>query len=167
MMAALLLAMTMSLGLSAQNAGKQDNPEKRIERRIENMEKKLMLDDKTAAEFAPLYKEYLAALRDCRVKPDKDLKGDEAILNRLKAGLATKEKIAATKQKYVDKFAKILTARQVRQLFSERDRRNNDRPAQSARLAPGQRGSVPALQPRPLTPNRVSPVKGKVTRVDD
>ena len=78
MMAALLLAMTMSLGLSAQNVRRQADPEKRIERRVEQLSKQLMLDDKTAARFAPLYKEYVAALRSCRVKPDKELKGDEA-----------------------------------------------------------------------------------------
>lgn len=167
MMAALLLAMTMSLGLSAQNVRKQDDPEQRIERRVENLTKQLMLDDKTAPEFAKLYKEYAAALRNCRVKPDKDLKGDEAILDRLKARLATREKVAATKQQYVDKFAKILTARQVNQLFDERDGRKDGRPARPAGLTPARQGSVPALQPLPLTPNRVSPVKGKVTRVDD
>ena len=167
MMAALLLAMTMSLGLSAQNVRKQADPEKRIERRVEQLSKQLMLDDKTAARFAPLYKEYVAALRSCRVKPDKELKGDEAILDRLKARLTTREKTAATKQQYVDKFAKILTARQVSQLFEERDGRKDGRPARPARLAPTPNGSVPALQPRPLTPNRVSPVKGKVTRVND
>ena len=160
MMAALLLAMTMSFGLSAQNVRKQDDPEQRIERRVENLTKQLMLDDKTAPEFAKLYKEYAAALRNCRVKPDKDLKGDEAILDRLKARLATREKVAATKQQYVDKFAKILTARQVNQLFEERDGR-------SARFTPARHGNVPALQPLPLTPNRMSPVKGKVTRVND
>lgn len=167
-MAALLLAMTMSLGLSAQNAGKQADPEKRIERRVEQLTKQLMLDEKTAAEFAPLYKEYVAALRESRVKPDKELKGDEAILDRLKARLATQEKTAATKQKYVEKFAKMLTARQLDSLFNERGARKdrlNARPRM--RLTPGQLDRVPGLQPRPLTPNSVNPVKGKVTRVDD
>ena len=71
MMAAVLLAMTMSLGLSAQNVGKQAERENRIESRINQLTKKLMLDEKTAAQFAPLYKEYVADLRFCRVKPDK------------------------------------------------------------------------------------------------
>ncbi len=167
MMAAVLLAMTMSLGLSAQNVGKQAERENRIESRINQLTKKLMLDEKTAAQFAPLYKEYVAALRSCRVKPDKELKGDEAILDRLKARLTTREKTAATKQQYVDKFAKILTARQVNRLFEERVDRKDGRPARPARFTLNSNGNVPALQPRPLTPNRVSPVKGKVTRVDD
>ena len=42
--------------------GKEMSPEQRIEMRVERMQRQLMLDDKTAAQFAPGYKEYLEAL---------------------------------------------------------------------------------------------------------
>lgn len=49
--------------------GKEMSPEQRIEMRVERMQRQLMLDDKTAAQFAPVYKEYLEALEAC--KPQK------------------------------------------------------------------------------------------------
>lgn len=141
---ALALVMTMTLSLPAQETGKQkDGLTNRTEKRIEAMEKRLLLDDKTAAEFAPLYKEYLEALGNCRVKADEKATGDEAILARLKAKLSTEQAKAETKLKYVEKFSKILTARQVELLF---DTPRMNRPATPRS---GQTFSRDSLRQRP------------------
>lgn len=40
-------------------------PEQRIEMQVKQMQKHLLLDEATAAKFAPLYTEYLNALKSC------------------------------------------------------------------------------------------------------
>lgn len=45
-----------------------------MDRRVKMMEKKLVMDDATAAKFTPLYKEYLQAMKDCRPAVNKDVK---------------------------------------------------------------------------------------------
>lgn len=52
----------------APNQKKKLTPEQRQEMQINRMQKSLMLDDETAAKFAPLYKEYLEALKACRTE---------------------------------------------------------------------------------------------------
>lgn len=104
----------------AQTPGKCQNltPEKRIELRTEQMQKRLMLDEKTAAQFAPLYKEYLQALWACHsevkcTKDATDAEIKEALSNRLKMQRA----LVDTQEKYLEKFSKMLTARQLEVIF--------------------------------------------------
>ena len=47
------------------------SPEQRIEMRVERMQRHLMLDDKTAAQFAPVYKEYYKHWRIVNLKSQK------------------------------------------------------------------------------------------------
>ena len=51
----------------AQKRAKQrPTPEQMMDRHVNMMEKRLVMDDATAAKFTPLYKEYLQAMKDCR-----------------------------------------------------------------------------------------------------
>lgn len=59
----------------AQRRAKQrPTPEQMMDRHVKMMEKKLVMDDATAAKFTPLYKEYLQAMKDCRPAVNKDTK---------------------------------------------------------------------------------------------
>lgn len=93
-------------------------PEKRIELRTAQMQQRLMLDEKTAAQFAPLYKEYLQALWACHsevkcTKDATDAQIKETLSNRLKMQRA----LVDTQEKYLEKFSKLLTARQLEVIF--------------------------------------------------
>ena len=62
----------------AQRRAKQKpTPEQMMDRHVKMMEKKLVMDDATAAKFTPLYKEYLQAMKDCRPAVNKDVKKAE------------------------------------------------------------------------------------------
>ena len=104
----------------APNQKKELTPEQRQEMQINRMQKSLMLDDETAAKFAPLYKEYLEALKACRTemkqeKPQqrKAERTDAEIKKQLEERLAKQKKVVETKQTYLAKFEKILNARQL------------------------------------------------------
>ena len=72
----LVVMMAVSMGsfsLMAQNAQdtpaqkrakQKPTPEQMMDRHVKMMEKKLVMDDATAAKFTPLYKEYLQAMKD-------------------------------------------------------------------------------------------------------
>ena len=126
-----MMAAIFSCGnMLAQNAQappprKQLTPEQLQEMQINRMQKCLMLDDETAAKFAPLYKEYLEALKACRTdmkqeKPQqpKTDRTDAEIKKQLEERLAQQKKIVETKQTYLAKFEKILNARQLEKLFA-------------------------------------------------
>ena len=82
-----MMAVSMgSFGLMAQNtpdvpaqkrAKQRPTPEQMMDRHVKMMEKKLVMDDATAAKFTPLYKEYLQAMKDCRPAVNKELKKAE------------------------------------------------------------------------------------------
>lgn len=107
---------------------KQLTPEQRQEMQINRMQKSLMLDDATAAKFAPLYKEYLEALESIKTccpkmkqeKPQqpKAERTDADIKKQLEEQLANQKKMVETKQTYLAKFEKILNARQLEKLFA-------------------------------------------------
>ena len=108
-------------------AAGQLTPEQRIELQAKRMEQRLMLDENTSAKFIPLYKEYLQALQSCRQTPQKDgQKGeltDAQIKENLKKRLETQRAVVETKEKYLDKFSEILTARQLAEVFKAGHRR--------------------------------------------
>lgn len=125
----LCLAFAMSaFALSAQTPEKQRKhltPEQRVEQQVERMEKQLLLDDETAAKFAPLYKEYLETLAQCRPTPQKEeirarreKLTDEAIDQRMQARFELQKKRLEIKESYYKKFKEILTMRQVEKVFA-------------------------------------------------
>ncbi|MCL1625449.1 hypothetical protein [Bacteroides caecicola] len=131
----LFLAIAVAIVMSGSNVFAQNNqpekkkltPEQRIELQAKHIEQRLMLDENTSAKFIPLYKEYLQALQSCRQTPQKDgQKGeltDAQIKENLKKRLETQRAVVETKEKYLDKFSEILTARQLAEVFKAGHRR--------------------------------------------
>lgn len=107
---------------TAQEKKRGDKPtkEQRIEFRVNKMQKKLKLSEAVAAEFAPLYKEYLQAMAECRpqLERGKNLT-DEQIEKNLQARLDSELKVAEVKKAYLGKFAEILDAKQLQELFNK------------------------------------------------
>ncbi|MDN0051409.1 hypothetical protein QVN91_00210 [Bacteroides caecigallinarum] len=98
-------------------------PEQMMDRHVKMMEKKLVMDDATAAKFTPLYKEYLQAMKDCRpaecVKAKKaemtDAEIEQAIQNRFDA----RQKALDVQKKYFKKFKEVLNAKQLQKVFQQ------------------------------------------------
>lgn len=105
--------------LSAQDrpAKERFTPEHRMEIRARHMQERLMLDEKTGEKFVSLYKEYLRDLQDCRKEPLKGELTDARIKENLKKELEMKRSVIETKEKYLDKFSKFLSARQLEVVF--------------------------------------------------
>ena len=114
--------MAFSVGAMAQEKKAKPTPEQRIEKRVERVQKDLMLDDATAAKFAPIYKEYLMEMSKCRpeVVRGKNL-SDEQIKKNLKARMEAKEKAVDVEKKYFGKLEKVLNAKQLQKVFSKQD----------------------------------------------
>lgn len=123
------LMMTAILGcgtILAQPAapkGDKLTKEQRQEMKIKQMEKRLMLDEATAAKFAPLYKEYLEAMKQCRPAPaETPEKGKKELTDAqldqlMKDRFAMRKKLIETQETYYNKFKGILNIRQVEALF--------------------------------------------------
>lgn len=104
------------------------NPEKVAQR----MADKLMLDDEKAAQFIPLYQEYMQKLGECRMR-QQDVKAsaslsDQEIDEQILACFAAQEKRLDVQKAYYGKFKKVLTMRQVQQLYDRPDVARNFRP---------------------------------------
>lgn len=107
---------------TAQEKKRGDKPtkEERIEFRVNKMQKKLKLSEAVAAEFAPLYKEYLQAMAECRpqLERGKNLT-DEQVVKNIEARLTAEQKVLDVKREYLGKFSKILNAEQLQKLFNK------------------------------------------------
>ena len=115
--------MAFSLGTMAQEKKAKPTPEQRVEKQVERVQKNLMLDDATAAKFAPIYKEYLVEMGKCRpqVVRGKNLT-DEQIKKNIKARMEAKEKAVDVEKKYFGKLEKILNAKQLQKVFSKQEK---------------------------------------------
>lgn len=106
----------------------QLTPEQRIDRKVERMQKRLMLSEADAKSFAPVYKEYLMALADTRAVCNKSRKAsnnnltDAQIKENLEKCLANNTKRAELKQTYYKKLSKVLSARQLQVVFCKGDK---------------------------------------------
>lgn len=108
----------MSSAVCAQEKKQAPTPEQRIEKRVERMQKKLMLDDATAAKFAPIYKEYLQAKFAARPVCNKcDNPTDAQIKENIAKRLDAQEKAVDVEKKYYKKLSSILSGRQLQQIF--------------------------------------------------
>ncbi len=116
------MASMLSLSAAAQE-GKRDgkSAEQRIEKQVTAMQKKLMLDDATAAKFAPLYKEYIAELRNCRpeLAKGKNL-SDEQIVANIEARMDAEQRMLDVQKRYFKKMSQILNAKQLQMVFSKK-----------------------------------------------
>jgi len=137
MIAAALLAGNFS-AVNAQNANEAKDGKKQltedqiIQKRTEQMERVLMLDDAVAAKFAPVYTQYLKDKMDCRkingkkVEGKKDFKmenkTDAEVDAIIKEQFAQSRKVLEINENYYAKFRNILSPKQVLKIYqSERD----------------------------------------------
>lgn len=91
----------------------------------------LMLDDKTAAKFVPLYVEYMKDVKDLHTKAftknadQKKPLTDAQRIEKLESRYKLQADVANLKIKYVKEFSKILTARQVEKVMKQPENKNN------------------------------------------
>lgn len=91
----------------------------RVEVMIKIIEDKLMLDESESKKFATLYSKYLADI--AKATPEelkKSPTNDDERLKALKESFVMEEKRAEIKRKYLSKFSKILTPRQLEIFYS-------------------------------------------------
>ena len=106
--------------LSAQNEkDAKSRPAKRpdfAEMQLKQVLDALMLDDKTAAEFTPVYKDYQKEMKDCRL-PRMKKRGtemtDDEIAKEIESEFAQGRKVIDVKEKYYKKFKKILSCKKI------------------------------------------------------
>ena len=102
----------------------QCTPEQKIDMVVKHVQSSLVLDDATAAQFAPLYKEYLLAMKDCCATNCPIKKGqaltDQEIKDLLNQQFDNQQKRLDLKKKYYKQFEKILNARQLQKLYMGR-----------------------------------------------
>ena len=114
----------------------QPTEEEMLEMRTQQLQRELMLDDATAAKFAPLYAEYLAAMKEVMPqqskgpesgkeakpgegKPEKKAEPTDAEIKEMIAKrIQTQRDIADVQEKYLSKFSDILSARQLQKVFA-------------------------------------------------
>lgn len=148
---------------------KQLTEEQRTELQVRRMQQRLLLDDATAAKFSPLYTEYLNALNECRKdglmqkgrparkemkQPDTDRSAatpqaeptDQEIRQRIEARIQAQRKRADIQANYLDKFAKLLTARQLEIVFSPQMHQGKGK---QQHLRPGRHAQQPVAHPAP------------------
>lgn len=99
-----------------------------IEKQVNRMANQLMLDDATAAKFAPLYKEYLESLKSCcgqscckkaaACPKENATPTDKEIEARIEKRFEMQQQRLDIQKKYYDKFKKILNAKQLEKVFA-------------------------------------------------
>ena len=146
------LFVAMASFATAQEKKKCDKPtpEQRIEFRVKRMQQKLMLDDKKGAEFAALYKEYLAEMTTCRpnITRGKEL-SDAEIKGNIEARMNARQKALDIEKKYYSKLSKVLNARQLQVVFGEKQgfKKGGDKKFAHRKGKPGDRGSKKGFKP--------------------
>jgi hypothetical protein len=130
MMVAVLL-ISGSLTMNAQqvqsdNVRKPLTEEQMIEKRTDRMAQMLMLDDATAAKFAPVYSQYLKEKMDCRKMKAKhsanggnamNTKTDAEVDEMIQDNFAQSQKMLDIREKYYAKLHKILTPKQIMRIY--------------------------------------------------
>ena len=125
LMMAVCFALLAGSTLSAQGRGNAPRMRTNPEQMAKRMAGKLMLDDETSAKFIPLYEEYMQKLAECRI-PGKKMgsqaaQSDKDIDENIKARFSAQERRLDVQKSYYDKFKKVLTMRQVQQLYERPD----------------------------------------------
>lgn len=117
-----LLLSAFFCNASAQVATKGNekmSEQQRVEVMTKIIEDKLMLDESESKKFATLYRKYLADI--AKATPEelkKNPTNDDERLKALKESFVMEEKRAEIKRKYLSKFSKILTPRQLELFYS-------------------------------------------------
>ncbi|MCD8318875.1 MAG: hypothetical protein LUC45_08640 [Paraprevotella sp.] len=142
LMVAVCFALLAGGCLYAQNDSPEGPKKMDPEQMAKRMAGRLMLDDATTANFVPLYQEYMQKLAECRTpKKEKgagDGQTDAEIDARIQARFDSEAKSLDVQKSYYDKFKKVLTMKQVEQLYNRRDmpRKNAPKPGPDNRPMP-------------------------------
>lgn len=119
----------VTLVFLAHNAGAQNDGRQRIEAaKIAMITNRLNLTTEQASQFWPVYNEYNGKKQELnrRIRQLNQESGPNAPNNQLLNGLrevnATKQKIADLDNEYLDRFLKVITPAQLKELYqTERD----------------------------------------------
>ena len=118
------MMMTMLLVIVAITAGAQEKKnenfaERMFEAKVREMTYRLELTDAQKEKFVPIYRQYnneMRAIWGERRKPGKPANEQES-LAATKAKMERQQRAQAVRIKYVDEFAKVLDAKQVKRFF--------------------------------------------------
>lgn len=118
------MIMTMLLVIVAITAGAQEKKnenfaERMFEAKVREMTYRLELTDAQKEKFVPIYRQYNNEMRAAwgeRRKPGKPANEQES-LAATKAKMERQQRAQAVRIKYVDEFAKVLDAKQVKRFF--------------------------------------------------
>lgn len=118
------MMMTMLLVIVAITAGAQEKKnenfaERMLEAKVREMTYRLELTDAQKEKFVPIYRQYNNEMRAAwgeRRKPGKPANEQES-LAATKAKMERQQRAQAVRIKYVDEFAKVLDAKQVKRFF--------------------------------------------------
>lgn len=113
---------------------KQLKKEQMQEMQLNYLIKALVLDDATAAKFAPVYKQYMEDIRatrdqNSRKKPDsrmatdkrtpKPVPTDAEVEAAIKARFAQSRKMLDIREKYYNEFRKFLSPKQIQKMYNQ------------------------------------------------
>lgn len=86
------------------------------------VEKELKLTTAQKVKFGPIYKAYRKAIEDCAGTIDRNINtiemSDAELIGYLKTKLANIAAVANVKRQYIDKFATVIDAEQIRKLYN-------------------------------------------------
>lgn len=122
----MILAFVAMIGSAtyAQDKKQPLTPEQKIEKRVGMMQKKLMLDDATAAKFAPIYKEYLQAKIAARPTCKREKNPTDAqIKENMEKCFDAQQKSLDVEKKYFKKLSSVLSGRQLQVVFGKGDKK--------------------------------------------
>ncbi|MBC7571296.1 MAG: hypothetical protein H7319_16425 [Spirosoma sp.] len=120
----------IALVLTAPVAWAQDGGRQKIESaKIGMITNRLNLTPDQATQFWPVYNEYSSKkqelnrrVRQLRDEPTRSNLNDDQLKNGLREANATKQKIADLDNEYMDRFLKVITPKQLNELYqTERD----------------------------------------------
>lgn len=120
----------ITLVLTAPVAWAQDGGRQKIESaKIGMITNRLSLTPEQATQFWPVYNEYNGKkqelnrrVRQLRDEPSRNSLNDDQLKNGLREANATKQKIADLDNEYMDRFLKVITPKQLNELYqTERD----------------------------------------------
>jgi len=132
---------------AAQNEGQncpkpKKSPEEMMHFRAENIATKLLLSDKDAAKFIPVYEEFLKAQKAINEKyrPEfkknedgtREYQSDKDIEANLRAQLQKSQEILDLRKAYLDKYLTVISARQVRELYRIEQEQHQHMPGKPA-----------------------------------
>lgn len=131
----------MALTGMAQKAGSFN--ERLFEAKVAEMTYRLKLTDKQVAEFRPIYEDYNKEMVASWKRPERRQQPvtSEEVAAQMKQRMERQQQAQAVRIKYADRFAKVLSAKQLEQFFKVENEIQKRLRARKARAAGKARGS--------------------------